>query len=272
LEADGKGCCSLSTKKQPKRSAHPAETSGARILESVLTQTDIDLDTASNKKAREGKPLKRELAYSIVFARHMSAAIAEALRADFPSIQSGENPSRALSGTKRLDVNYSTPEAGLGFAISLKSVHQGEKDGGKTKFTHNMKRNDEELRGEATNHHLRQPYAVLVAALFLPFESCADAPKASSASSFGKWVQYLWRLKGREKPDDAPDLFELVFIALYARNGTELAFYQVGGETKCPRVGRPKNLLSFAEFVELIKKTYHRRNGNTFFFEGEEPE
>jgi hypothetical protein len=84
-------------------------------------------------------------------------------------------------------------------------------------------------------------------------------------------VEYFWRLKGRKEPDDAPDLFELVFIALYARDGSELGFYQVDGPTKCPRIGRPKHLLTFAEFLALIKKAYDVRNGKNFFFEGEEP-
>ncbi len=198
----------------------------------------------------------------------MGAAMAEGLRPHFPEIQSGENLSRAASGSKRVDVNYSTPQSGLGFAISLKSVHRGEEDHGNADFIHNMKRNDEELRVEATNHHLRQPYAVLVAALFLPFESCNDLRPASSFASF---VEYFWRLKGRSKPDDAPDLFELVFFALYARDGSEFGFYQVDGDTKCPRIGRPNKLLTFAEFLALIKRAYDQRNGKDFFFEGEEP-
>ena len=64
---------------------------------------------------------------------------------------------------KRVDVKYSTPEAGLGLALSFKSVHFGEEDSGNRDFVHNLKRNDEELRVEATGHHLRQPYAVMVA-------------------------------------------------------------------------------------------------------------
>src|SRR5262249_30561094 len=154
--------------------------------------------------------------------------IAEALEPDFPGMKYGETPSQALPGMRNVDVNYSTPEAGLGFAISLKSVHRGEQAGGASHFVHNMKRNDEELRVEATGHHLRQPFAVLVAVLFLPFESCTDRP--GDTSSFAAWVEHLWPLKGRDESEDPPDRFELVFIALYARNGSELGLYQVGGQ------------------------------------------
>jgi hypothetical protein len=134
---------------------------------------------AAKKDGPQPKPFKRELNFSIGFAKHMGAAMADGLRPDFPEIQSGENLSRAVSGAKRVDVNYSTAQAGLGFAISLKSVHRGEEDSGNADFIHNMKRNDEELRVEATNHHLRQPYAVLVGVLFLPFESCSDLTPVS---------------------------------------------------------------------------------------------
>ena len=165
-------------------------------------------------------------------------------------------------------MNYSTQEAGLGLAISLKSVHFGERNEGAASFTHNMKRNDEELRVEATGHHLRQPYAVLVAVLFLPFESCDDL---TPNSSFASWVQYLWPLKGRIEPEDPPDRFELVSVALYARDASELGFYLLGGDVKCPRRGRPNRLLTFQQFLQIIKSTYDRRNGKDFSFEGEEP-
>lgn len=163
-------------------------------------------------------------------------------------------------------MSFNTPEIGLGFAISLKSVHFGESAGGDADFTHNMKRNDEELRVEATAHHLRQPYAVLVAVVFLPFESCDDG----ATSSFAKWVEYLWPLKGRSEPEDPPDRFELVFIGLYERNGLDLAFYEVGGDVKCPRAGRPSQLVTLVDFLRRLRSVYDKRNGRDFSYEGEE--
>jgi hypothetical protein len=223
---------------------------------------------------------ERQNNYAVIFARNFSKLVADALEPTFPGMQSGETPSQALGGTKRVDVNFSTPEAGLGFAISLKSVHFGEKNDGRSHFTHNRKRNDEELRVEATAHHVRQPYAVLAAVLLLPLDSCTDNRRARGpdgrlvpTSSFASWVEYLWPLKGRIEPDDAPDRFELVFVALYARDGSELAFYEVGGPdaVPCPRHGRPRRLLDFASFLGRIKKVYYDRNGKNFAFEGENP-
>jgi len=257
----------MSPRRQPKPKLR-GMPDGATIVSRVLEQTAAELQQAEVQRGHSWEKRERQLAYAILFARHIGRYIAESLRPDFPEIQSGENPSQSVSGVKRVDINFSTPEAGLGFAISLKSVHFGEKDNGDAHFTHNIKRNDEELRVEATAHHLRQPYAVLVAVVFLPFESCVDR---SRTSSFARWVEKLWPLKGRGEPDDPPDRFELVFVALYARNGKELHFYQVGGEVKCPRQGRPSSLLTFEEFCRLIKRTYYKRNGKDFAFEGEDP-
>lgn len=236
------------------------------VIGAVLDQTRRDVAAAA-ARAKDPKRFKQDLSFAIAFAKHMGRAVTEAFDQDFPGIVSGEIPSRAVRGMKRVDVRYSTPEAGLGLALSFKSVHTGERDEGNADFIHNLKRNDEELRVEATGHHLRQPYAVMVAVVFLPFESCADGEK----SSFASWVEYLWPLKGRHEPDDAPDRFELVFVALYKRNGSALGFYQVGGPVACPRKGQPRRLLSILEFRDVVKKCYDARNGLDFAFEGEEP-
>ena len=65
-----------------------------------------------------------------------------------------------------MDINFSTPELWLALGISLKSVHLRDIKGAE-RYTHNMKRNEEELRIEASGYHKRQPYAVMIAVLFL---------------------------------------------------------------------------------------------------------
>jgi hypothetical protein len=251
------------------------------VIARVLRRTREDVQAAvlarekdNEIRAAHGKKLKpavkQSLSFAIYFAKYMSAEIAQALVTvdpNFAGVRSGENLSQAVRGPKRLDVNYSTPQTGLGLAMSFKSVHFGEKEDGDADFTHNMKRNDEELRVEATEHHLRQPYAVFVAVVFLPFESCSDF----DTSSFGSWVEYLWPLKGRVSTEDPPDRFELVFLALYARDGSEFGFYEIGGTVECPRHGRPRQLLDLVQFLKRIKAVYDQRNGKDFYFEGERP-
>jgi hypothetical protein len=252
------------------RQATDAEKSGIVVLRDVLSSTISEVDAKRNERSAKGEDpwgkTVEQVVYASTFAKHFSKRIALAFEPAFPGMKSGETPSQAFLGLKRVDANYSTTEAGLGLGISLKSVHYGEKKSGDSHFTHNIKRNDEELRVEASGHHIRQPFAVLVAILTLPFQACFDR----STSSFASWVEALWTLKGREDPAQRPDLFELVFVALYARDGSDLSFYQVGGHVPCPRHGKPESFLSLNDVVSLVKKAYERRNGGDFRFQGEE--
>jgi hypothetical protein len=253
---------------KPEKKDGPPTLDGPTILSQVLPATQADLEEAEAKRGKPYPKHTRQNRYATLFALRFGTFIERALTQDFPGVKSGEISSQAETGLKRVDVRYGTREAGLGFAISMKSVHVGEKKDGTSDFTHNIKRNDEELRVESMAHHTRQPFAVLAALLFLPFESCVDR---THTSSFAAWARALWRLKGREKPADPEYLFELVFIALYARDGSELGFFQVGGKETPPRKGRPSSLLTFEQFLRLVKQTYLRRNGKDFYFKGEEP-
>lgn len=256
----------------------PGRLDGGALLTRVLerTRTAIEESRAQREVENERRraagrallrPINDNLSFAIYFAKYMGEELAAGLEPHFPGIRSGETPSMSIRGPKRVDLSYGTPDAGLGLAVSFKSVHLGERDGGNAAFTHNMKRNDEELRVEAMAHHLRQPYAVMAAVLFLPFESCDD----DATSSFASWVEYLWPLHGRDEPEDPSDRFELVFVGLYARDGSELGFYEVGGDVPCPRRGRPRRLLTPAALVNRLRVTYDRRNSRDFFFEGEAP-
>jgi len=201
----------------------------------------------------------------------MAVYVANAFRSKFPEIKPDrdgrgvESPSQAVRGLKKLDVNYSTPQAGLCFGISLKSVHQPDKNP-THRFHHNMKRNDEELRVEAAGYHQRQPYAVLVAVVVLPFEACDDAD--TRPSSFGKWVKYLWPLAQRHGAHDDVDRFELVFVALYDAKSGALAFFDVSEPP--PMRGRPAGTLTLEGFVDRVVATYKKRNSLDFRWEGDE--
>jgi len=205
----------------------------------------------------------------------MAVFVANAFRGRFPEIQpdpSGkgvESPARAVRGLKKLDVNFSTPQAGLGLGISLKSVHVRDKNP-THRFHHNTKRNDEELRVEAAGYHQRQPYSVLVAVVVLPFEACEDAD--NRPSSFGTWAQYLWPLAGRSDPHGDVDRFEHVFVALYDPESAEVGFFDV--TVPPPKVGRPsaEKLWSLGTFVEQVAATYEKRNALDFRWENGERE
>ena len=141
--------------------------------------------------------------------------------------------------------------------------------------THNMKRNDEELRVEASGYHSRQPYAVMAGVLFLPYDACDDA-RGSNPSSFGKWVRYLRPLAGRKSPSDDIVLFERILIGLYDPDpgmydspGDGMEFFDV--EEAPPRRSRPTRLLSFEQFLSDVKRTYDERNHLKFEWADETP-
>ena len=210
-------------------------------------------------------------AYAIRFADQMAERFANDLAPLMTGITASSKRSAASVRTrKQLDVNFSTPALGLALGISLKSVHIREASGAK-RYTHNLKRNEEELRIEASGYHKRQPYAVMIAVLFLPYDSCHDGKK-DNPSSFGSWVRHLRPYSGRSSPHDDDDLFEKIYIGLYEPDGTALDFFDVDRDP--PKNGKPKRnasssgqsarLLNYGEFLESLHHAYLRRNSAEF--------
>ncbi len=207
------------------------------------------------------------------FAALMGDQLAHDLKPYFPGISATTKRSaRAATGRKQLDVNFSTPELGLALGISLKSVHVRDV-GAPHRYTHNMKRNEEELRVEASGYHKRQPYAVMIGVIFLPFDSCTDG--RTESSSFGSWVRKLRPYQGRLEPEDDIDKFEKIYIGLYETDGSDLRFFDVGDAP--PKNGRPPLssgeidfdstggvLLSYTEFLGAARHAYLSRNQAEF--------
>ena len=223
-------------------------------------------------KASEPRPTESDksalrIAYAVRFANKMAELIADDLKPKLSGITA--TPKReagAARGKKQLDVNYSTAGFGLGLGISLKSVHIREAAG---RYTHNMKRNEEELRVEAIGYHKRQPYAVMVGVLFLPLDSCEDGK--NGPSSFASFVRHLRPYSGRSGPRDDEDRFERIYIALYdpEPEKSDLRFFDV--EFDPPKNACPKRVLSYPEFLDAVYHDYLRRNSLEFrFADGEE--
>jgi hypothetical protein len=205
----------------------------------------------------------------------MAIAIADGLRPEFPGIlplsdgSQQESHARTSRGFKKLDVNYSTVELGLGLGVSLKSI--GFKDKSTKRYTKNYSRNDAELRAEATDYHQRQPYTVLVAVLMLPRDSCHDAllgkTQDNGISSFGACVRYFRRRANRQTPRDDFDLFERFFIGIHEFEGPERGWCRfVDVMVPPPRAAEPSETasLSFQEMLRSIKQTYDLRNNPPF--------
>jgi hypothetical protein len=255
----------MTKKPRPK-----APQSGVEFITAVLHRSQPRPTSLDSTKERN--------AYAIRFADAAAAAMAADLSTGMEGVEaSPKRVASAAHGIKQLDVNFSTLSKGLALGISLKSVHIREATGAK-RYTHNMKRNEEELRIEALGYHKRQPYAVMIAVLFLPFDSCDDAVKGSS--SFGSWVKKLRPYAGRRTPHDDADRFEKIYVAVYEPDGSDIRFFDV--ESAPPKAGRPRNeypaarsagfaipkgALIYEDFLFAIQNAYKSRNNEEFFWD-----
>jgi hypothetical protein len=174
-----------------------------------------------------------------------------------------ESHARTSKGYKKLDVNYSTLQLGLALGISIKTINYA--DPTTRRFTKNYSRNENELRAEATDYHKRQPWAVLVAVIFLPKSSCSDAsPRTEAgASSFGSAVRFFRSISGRISPSGELDVFERVFIGLYDEHGA-VVFFDVDHAPPKSREPQADEVTDFDGLLEGIKAAYDARNAPPF--------
>lgn len=227
-----------------------------------------DVLEACKPRPSRSDPVGHKNQYAVRFADHMAARIASDLFERLEDITATtKRTAGSARGKKQLDINFSTPRLGLALGISLKSVHLRDVKAPE-RYTHNMKRNEEELRIEASGYHKRQPYAVMIAVLFLPFDSTDDGKK-TNPSSFGSWVRHLRPYAGRQDPEDEIDKFEKIYIALYEPDGSALRFFDV--QEAPPKNGRPSQTLDYVEFLGDVYYEYLRRNRAEFkWAEGDE--
>lgn len=225
-----------------------------------------ELERAGDRAAATEQKQKKN--YAERLSRALAQRFADALRPTFPGILPGskgegqESRARSAKGFKRLDVNYSTVELGLGLGLSIKTINF--RDPRTRRYTKNYTRVDGELRAEASDYHVRQPYAVMAAIVFLPVDACDDG-SALAPSSFGQAVQIFRFRAGRIEPDDEAMLFERLFVGLY--HVSEPRFGNVGFFDVMdapPRSGRPGDLLSFSAVCSAIENAYDDRNGSKF--------
>jgi len=178
-----------------------------------------------------------------------------------PAIRGVESLASSLKGVKRLDVNFSTIRLGLGLGVSIKTLNF--RDPRSKRYTKNVSRIDNELRAEASDYHVRQPYAVLAAIVFMPRDCAFDAGAAADAhSSFGHACQTFRFRTGRVNPTDSAELFERVYIALYEAEDEEtlgrLVCFDVSSLP--PRKGLPSRAMSFPEVIKNIEIAFFERN------------
>lgn len=197
------------------------------------------------------------------FSNAIAQKVADALRPRLKSILPDENgrgqesKSAAAAGLKKLDVNYSSTASGLELAVSVKTINFWDQ---KTKrYTKNVKRVDGELRAEAADCHQRQPYAVLVALIFLPIDAAFDG--SLGKSSFSHAHDVYRRRSGRRTTTNDISRFERIWLAAYHPIGDrqgEVSFYDV--DSAFPESGLPSSAMTFGDVMKEIENFHKLRN------------
>lgn len=220
--------------------------------------------------------------FGTYFSNALAVVFANALRRHgfdgvLPDAQGGfESRVQGARGLKKLDVNYSTPEMGLGLGLSIKTI--SSRDPKTKRYTKNYSRNDNELRAEAVDYHRRQPFAVLAAFLFLPADAADDASVSAedsdddrNVSSFGAAVKYFRYRTPRIDAHDEPDRFEAFYVALYEGDGTAMLWPVHDLTLGPPSARRPREgeYVSVDEAVGELIGIYERRNNPPFSWASE---
>ena len=221
---------------------------------------DLDMPPEYRKHIEFGRAAKRDYAQRLSTA--LAQKIADALRPTFREVlpdergAKHESKSGSASGLKKLDVTYSNPRIGLGFGVSIKTLNFRDEATGR--FTKNIKRLDGELRAEAQDYHVRQPFAVLGGLVFMPDEAAGDGGIKSSLRH--AWEVFRHR-SGRTSHSNESSQFERLWLCVYSSNP------EVFGQCRCydvaeefPSSGLPERSHSLSQIVGQVEREFRKRN------------
>ena len=254
-----------------KKSPKPKQRDFRWALDKAESRPDLFTGTTGQKVAYSGR-----------LSDALAIVIADALREKLPEIKPDsegkgrESRARTAKGFKKLDVNYSTLELGLGLGVSIKTINfpdlvKDKKTGQRKigRYTKNYTARDNELRAEAQDYHLRQPYSVMIGVVCIPADACKRQEekklREGAWSSFAQAVRIFRHRAGRKGPKDVEELFERVFIGVYEHEGDrrgDVWFFDVMHNPR--RFGRPQRVLDFGELIVEILREYDERNAPPF--------
>jgi hypothetical protein len=153
-------------------------------------------------------------------------------------------------GAKKVDVTWATEEAGLLFAISVKSINW--KDAKSGNYQKNLVNRRGDMLIEAVTLHRRFPYAVLAGFIFLDEGAASDAT-TRRRSTFANAHHRLKLFTGRQDPAGRDEQYERMFLFL------------LSGDPTAPRVtayevGKPDVSLSIAQVLDELLQLVADRN------------
>ena len=130
-------------------------------------------------------------------------------------------------GAKKVDVTWTTEEAGLLLGISIKSINF--RDGRTKNFQKNLTNRRGDMLFEAVTLHRRFPYAVLGGLFFLDKDAAQDQT-ARRRSTFLNAHTRLQLFTGREDPGAREEQYERLYLVLLDASSSHAKFdaYLVG--------------------------------------------
>ena len=221
---------------------------------------NLDIPPEYRKYIEFGRAVKHSFAHRL--STCLAQKIANGLRPKFRDILPDatgarhESRSGSASGPKKLDVNFSNPQIGLGLGVSIKTLNFRDEATGR--YTKNIKRLDGELRAEAQDYHVRQPFSVLVALVFMPEDSAYDSENRSSLSH--AWDVFQ-RRSGRKSTSDDASLFERMWLCVYATAPESFGRCQCFDVSQVfPPTGLPERSQSLSDLLNEINLEFAKRN------------
>lgn len=231
----------------------------AAIVEKLsAAMDDLGLSTHERSFVEVGRAAKKNYAQrlSTRIAQKVADGLRDRFQAILPSVDGKMHESRSMGagGLKKLDVNYSTPEIGLGLGVSVKTINF--RDLATKRYTKNVKRVDAELRAEAQDYHTRQPYSLLAGLVFMPSDAATDG--VGERSSFRHAREVFAGRSGRTGPTDDQSRFERLWIGLYGTTAETLGdvrFFDVSNDES-----QSAEVLRFRHILIEIQNEFRARN------------
>lgn len=233
----------------------------------------IDKSLIANLSVLKSKPLdsagqSEKKGYSEDVSRVLALTLADELRArglkeTRPAGEGevgGSGAERRLAGglgAKKVDVTWATDQAGLIFAISIKTINF--RDGKSKTFQKNLTNRRGDMLMEAVTLHRRFPYAVLAAFFFFDQEAEHD-DTGKRRSTFLNAHNRLQLFTGRNDPAGREEQFEHFYLFLMDASSTTAPL-------RAYRVGEPEHEVSISEILDELLRLVAKRNPDFYEFQ-----
>ncbi|HEY3313698.1 MAG TPA: hypothetical protein VGL40_00215 [Bacillota bacterium] len=170
-----------------------------------------------------------------VYGTRLSGAIASVVAADLRAHGLTDclpNPPRGVErefaggiGAKKVDVSWSSEEAGLLLAISIKTINFADRKTGN--YQKNLTNRRGDMLFEAVTLHRRFPYAVLGGLLFLHCGAEKDQGKERQSTLDNAHDRFRLFTR-RQDPGDREEQLERMWLASYSDDPAVAVLYEAG--------------------------------------------